>query len=665
MLAGYLPFDDDPANPEGDNINLLYKYIVSTPLTFPEYVTPHARDLLKRILVPDPRKRADLFEVARHSWLADYSHVVGFITSTSPTANDAQQASVYSNSKPCLSDYVNVSNIVTEDTFEQQPPLARSASVREPGKPHTAPTPAHGGLTAKREQINSPPSEKPKTTRDNKRRTVQVEYVAPQSQTVRGETSPPSGSAAAGSSHPRVRKEEPTEVPPTDGYSSSIGTTQGRSAVPVAVARPKQEAQRSVSDYTAFGTAPTSSGARPSTGGALGAGTRLPSRGNSYGQPSAATVAQTNVEGRFSQPKGKQYTISAPYAHPDMAGDMNETMGQPSTQRGHSIQLGPSGAHGKGSHRRSNTVTETIGRMTSMFSGRQPSYSQDPKESMTSQNSYANYPEEKRQKNYPPTSMAGPMSNDAIAAPRKSTESSRRSFGFARRNTSTSGETTGKPSRRFSLLPSSLSKTFSSQRDSLPARSTYSERRDSSARPRASSKGGMAFGRGESRSPSQSTTGTGSLRPGFYDGQHDSSSRIRNTHAVAGPSSAPPGQTQFDYPTAAPIGDEKFPNPRDPHPSMQGRPVRHQTDDSEFEDAQQYNHNPPYPQGMGGEDDHQQQRKGVLQKSRKFQDAYEGDGGNKGSSSYGLFQTHGQAKDWRSRWSVIDVREKKKVRNPI
>ena len=49
MLAGYLPFDDDPANPEGDNINLLYKYIVSTPLTFPEYVTPHARDLLRRI----------------------------------------------------------------------------------------------------------------------------------------------------------------------------------------------------------------------------------------------------------------------------------------------------------------------------------------------------------------------------------------------------------------------------------------------------------------------------------------------------------------------------------------------------------------------------------------------------------------------------------------
>jgi protein-serine/threonine kinase len=634
MLAGYLPFDDDPANPEGDNINLLYKYIVSTPLTFPEYVTPHARDLLKRILVPDPRKRADLFEVARHSWLADYSHVVGFITSTSPSANDAQQASVYSSSKRLVSDHINNTNVIIEDTFEQQPPLARSASVREPGKPHTAPTPAHGGLTAKREQINSPPSEKPKTTRDNKRRTVQVEYVAPQSQTQRGETSPPSGSAAAGSSHPRVRNEEPTEVLPTDGYSSSAGTKQGRSSGLPTATRPKQEAQRSVSDYTAFGNAPPSAGARPSTGGALGAGTRLPSRGNSYGQPSAATVAQTNAEGRFSQPKGKQYSISAPYAHPDGTGDADESIGQPSTSRGHSIQLGPSGAQGKGGHRRSNTVTETLGRMTSMFSGRQPSYTQDPKESMTSQNSYANYPEEKRQKNYPPTSMAGPMSNDAIAQPRKSTESSRRSFGFSRRNTNNSGEAGGKPSRRFSLLPSGLSKTFGSGRESLPARSTYSERRDSSARPRASSKGGLAFGRGDSRSPSQSTTGTGNMRSGFYDGHHDSSSRIRNTHAVPGPSSAPANQTQFDYPpTLAPIGDDKFPNPRDPHPS--GRPARQPTDDSEFEDAQQYNHNPPYPQGMGSnDDDHssQQQRKGVLQKSRKFQDAYDGDGGKQGSS---------------------------------
>lgn len=94
MLAGYLPFDDDPANPEGDNINLLYKYIVSTSLTFPEYVTPHARDLLRRILVPDPRKRADLFEVARHSWLSPFANVVGLITSSTTTTQDIMTTTV-------------------------------------------------------------------------------------------------------------------------------------------------------------------------------------------------------------------------------------------------------------------------------------------------------------------------------------------------------------------------------------------------------------------------------------------------------------------------------------------------------------------------------------------------------------------------------------------
>lgn len=73
MLAGYLPFDDDPANPDGDNINLLYKYIVTTPLTFPDYVSESARDLLGRMLVPDPKHRADLATIMAHPWLAPYS----------------------------------------------------------------------------------------------------------------------------------------------------------------------------------------------------------------------------------------------------------------------------------------------------------------------------------------------------------------------------------------------------------------------------------------------------------------------------------------------------------------------------------------------------------------------------------------------------------------
>jgi protein-serine/threonine kinase len=72
MLSGYLPFDDDPANPDGDNINLLYRYIVNTPLTFPDYLSSGARDLLSRMLVPDPLNRCDLDSIMAHPWLQAY-----------------------------------------------------------------------------------------------------------------------------------------------------------------------------------------------------------------------------------------------------------------------------------------------------------------------------------------------------------------------------------------------------------------------------------------------------------------------------------------------------------------------------------------------------------------------------------------------------------------
>lgn len=73
MLAGYLPFDDDPQNPDGDNIARLYQYITNTHLTFPEYVEPMPRDLLRRILVPNPKKRLTLKEVRSHQWLTPHA----------------------------------------------------------------------------------------------------------------------------------------------------------------------------------------------------------------------------------------------------------------------------------------------------------------------------------------------------------------------------------------------------------------------------------------------------------------------------------------------------------------------------------------------------------------------------------------------------------------
>ncbi|KAI9254258.1 kinase-like domain-containing protein [Sporodiniella umbellata] len=75
MLCGYLPYDDDPANPDSYNINLLYKYILNTPLTFPDYISKDACDLLHRMLVPDPEKRCTMKTVMEHPWLSAHRHL--------------------------------------------------------------------------------------------------------------------------------------------------------------------------------------------------------------------------------------------------------------------------------------------------------------------------------------------------------------------------------------------------------------------------------------------------------------------------------------------------------------------------------------------------------------------------------------------------------------
>lgn len=92
MLAGYLPYDDDPANPEGDNINLLYKYITTTELTFPDWISQEARELLLLMLVSDPEKRCTIHEVARHSWLRKYYGMLSL--SVEQLEYEAQQAEI-------------------------------------------------------------------------------------------------------------------------------------------------------------------------------------------------------------------------------------------------------------------------------------------------------------------------------------------------------------------------------------------------------------------------------------------------------------------------------------------------------------------------------------------------------------------------------------------
>ncbi|KAI8961139.1 hypothetical protein F5Y11DRAFT_357917 [Daldinia sp. FL1419] len=607
MLAGYLPFDDDPANPEGDNINLLYKYIVNTPLTFPEYVTPHARDLLRRILVPSPRKRADLFEVARHSWLSEYAHVVEFITSSTTTSSEIQNTTV-----------------PTEDADVA---LARSASVRE--APKTKQSNAAPSDTTRKQGKTDAEEQPYGKQKDNKRRTVQVEYVAPVTQTQRGGEQSDIHASPRGKTRARSSSQGPVEVhsssadkplprdPPIskDDYSTPSRdprkppSTHRRDAPP-----PRSNIPRTASDHAYMSTAAASTSAtRPTTGGSMqSTASRLASstRG-SYGQPLPPTVAGTNVHGSIQQPKGsKNYVISNPIPQesPDMdfgrpsisvpskfAQVSGFTQGQQQPQQPQQPQQS---GEAKG-HRRSNTIGEIggkiFGRSGSLFGGRKKRGDQGDRTS----------------RKYPPISMANAVPSDS----RTSMESraSRRSFslGLGRKR---SGSITGsqgsldKPqNRRFSLMRAiGLSKEPStpppeaSQQDlpiqEPPEVDEYNQYVD----------------------PQQGYTSAGQR---YGDGTYEPLQSPR-LESVRGDPNVSPVQSRFPSntrPTAIPS-------------YLQQGAVLNSESESSFEQPQQRKqpNNSPYQVGYDADQYEGRQSgrgsgRGVLQKNKRFVDAYDGE----------------------------------------
>ena len=495
MLAGYLPFDDDPANPEGDNINLLYKYIVSTPLTFPEYVTPHARDLLRRILVPEPRRRADLFEVARHSWLSEYSHVVGFIGSSTKSDRDIASSAMLQDAEPVL---------------------GRSASVREPASRSPAAMSA-GGVQKQTANVGDAEGK----GRDAKRRTVQLEYVAPKDSTARGETSPttaqvPAVAGSGGRTRARGDGTGPVEVSPStrrDVQAPQIPRKEAPSMPPPA--RPSRDQARAVSDSTAFSSQPTMSQSRPNTGGTLGSA-RLPSRGNSYSQPAVATSTPTNAQGHFSQPKSSSgYIISGPMQSSEgVAADNDrpasqQNLAQFQQQQQERQRQEQQQKSSQRSHKRSSTLGSIGDRILGRSNSRRQSQQQEA-------SAAAN---EKKDRKYPPVSMRNAITNDdAVPQPRTSTDSRRPSFGFSRKNSDAPSGESRSTSRRFSFLPGSFSM------NNFTGAKKDSAQEDRGSRPESK---GMAFGRGASRSPSRSTTN--STIPLYYEPDRETSRNQRRS----------------------------------------------------------------------------------------------------------------------------------------
>ena len=482
-------------------------------------MTPHARDLLRRILVPEPRRRADLFEVARHSWLSDYSHVVGFIGSSAKSDRDIAASAMRQDDENLL---------------------GRSASVREPASKSPAAMSA-GGAQKQPPTTAGSDTEGRSKTRDTKRRTVQLEYVPPKDATARGETSPTAGAmptapSSAGRTRARGDVQGPVEVPSSTKREPAVLRKEPPATSSMAPpVRPSREQTRAVSDSPGYNTNPTASTSRTNTQGG-----RLPSRGNSYSQPAVPASTNTNAQGHFSQPKSSSgYIISGPMSSEQEGNgsrpDSQQNLAQ--YQQQEQQQLPARG------HKRSSTLgsigDKLLGRSNSRRASQQQQQQQQEPPSGTT---------EKKDRKYPPVSMrnAIPNSNED-APPRQSMESSRRtSFGFSRKNSEAPSESK-RSSRRFSLLPAgfSMNNLMGKKDQSYDSRQSYQY----DSRPESK---GVAFGRGTSRTPSESTTN--STAPLYYE-----TDRFQQRSSQAQPS---PRDPRFEKPLPAqPPPTSNYPTP--------------------------------------------------------------------------------------------------------
>lgn len=458
--------------------------------------------------------------------------------------------------------------------------------------------PTVGGLSHQSGDVSQDQqSEKSKTSRDAKRRTVQVEYVAPQSQTTRGETHTamefpvsPSGTEAVQAGADQGAPASPEEVPVDQSAKLVDSKTPAKSTVD----QPEFTGPRaSMPQFT-----------RPTTGGSMtsfNAG-RLPSRG-SYGQPVAPTVAATNAQGRLAQPTSKQYVISAPIPQ-DPTHATSMSFGRPSVhQLPARFNVTPRQDTPKG-HKRSNTVSEIgeklFGRSGSIFGGR---------------STQAGGARQKNGKRYPPTSMKEPISGDNT----RTSVDSRRSgiLGSSRKYGETSG---GSRPRRFSLLPASFSlKGFGSS-----SRSQTPDDDSQGSHPNNNS------------TRLQQQPSSGAIRPRARATSHGTREALGST--TEGPSDevftndAPVNyQNRIDQQFAALHGTPSANYQPTSYSGASAEQV-YQNDHDHYARHQYANHSAPsYFEGHhGGYENAPRQsmqgrpgRGGVLQKNRKFADAYE------------------------------------------
>ena len=114
MLCGYLPFEDK-------NNEKLFKKIAECKIEYPEYISEEAKDLMKQIIVPNPKERITINDIKKHNFykrgkqLFDKEFTIQFISDVDFTNNKIKENDKNEDNK---SNNVNTSGIKFIDKID-------------------------------------------------------------------------------------------------------------------------------------------------------------------------------------------------------------------------------------------------------------------------------------------------------------------------------------------------------------------------------------------------------------------------------------------------------------------------------------------------------------------------------------------------------------------
>mmetsp|Transcript_13066 Transcript_13066/g.32267 ORF Transcript_13066/g.32267 Transcript_13066/m.32267 type:complete len:793 (+) Transcript_13066:67-2445(+) len=100
LLSGYLPFD-------GEDINELFYHIQRSEIDYPSWISPDAKDLIRRMLFKRPEKRYNLKEVKEHPWFR-----VGYNPDLSPDPLERRRTSASTDTVEVRRDSVDSLNTI-------------------------------------------------------------------------------------------------------------------------------------------------------------------------------------------------------------------------------------------------------------------------------------------------------------------------------------------------------------------------------------------------------------------------------------------------------------------------------------------------------------------------------------------------------------------------